>query len=567
VFTNWLTYRAVARSLDAELAGATFAECYSQERNELTFAIDGSDDGHFLQFSAEPHASSLILRANLARARKNSVTLFPSLHGATIARIRMHAADRIIRVAMTDGRALIFFFHTTRANVWLIPAGDAAAGIEPLDAFKRKHTFPAMQDDWDDALPDALHVHAAETPADLALSAALRRIRPWLNGTLAEELLYRAGLRRDAVVRSVDADSSALLERSFGSIIEDLRVPTPIVYHRDSVPTHLSIVPLTHVQDADARRFDDIHEALLWYVRKRASSGSLERTKDRVAARTALALRRIDRSLGHLAAPDVLEARAAEFEKYGNLLMIHAYDHPEQPWRMTVPDIFVDPRLVVSIPIDERMTIVENAQRYFDKARTTRGALALVDQRKALLLQQKQKLCTLSADVARAASLDELKPVLAAHQTLMTSLGLTAKGEKDEHPFPFRRFVVPGGFEVWVGRNSANNDELTVRHAHPSDLWFHARGVGGSHVVLKTKSAAGVPGKDAIRAAAAIAAYYSKYRNASNVPVAYTEKKYVIKPRGVPAGTVTMQREKVIMVRPALPDNQAAPDGDDGAYE
>ncbi|MBN1447712.1 MAG: DUF814 domain-containing protein, partial [Bacteroidetes bacterium] len=106
----------------------------------------------------------------------------------------------------------------------------------------------------------------------------------------------------------------------------------------------------------------------------------------------------------------------------------------------------------------------------------------------------------------------------------------------------------------WAGKNSANNDLLTLRHSRPNDLWFHARGAGGSHVVLKTGSAGGDPSKEAIREAAAIAAYYSKHRKGKRIPVAYTEKKYVRKPKGAPSGTVVIDREKVILVDPALPE-------------
>ena len=118
----------------------------------------------------------------------------------------------------------------------------------------------------------------------------------------------------------------------------------------------------------------------------------------------------------------------------------------------------------------------------------------------------------------------------------------------------FRIFVVAGGFEVWVGKNSANNDLLTTKYSKPHDIWFHARGASGSHTVLKT-SRNKSPSKEVIYQAARIAAYYSKMRKATNVPVAYCERKYVRKPKGAPAGTVTLEREKVVFVEPRLPAN------------
>jgi len=114
---------------------------------------------------------------------------------------------------------------------------------------------------------------------------------------------------------------------------------------------------------------------------------------------------------------------------------------------------------------------------------------------------------------------------------------------------------VEGHFEVWVGKSSANNDLLTLHHAKPNDLWFHARGSSGSHVLLKVATGSGTPGKRAKEQAAAIAAYFSKMRTASTVPVAMTQRKYVRKPKGAPPGTVVLERESVLFVTPALPNN------------
>ena len=129
------------------------------------------------------------------------------------------------------------------------------------------------------------------------------------------------------------------------------------------------------------------------------------------------------------------------------------------------------------------------------------------------------------------------------------------KKEEEDLP-PFKTFEVEGGFTVYAGKSSENNDLLTVKWAKPNDLWFHARGSSGSHVVLKMGSGSGNPSKKAIEQAAAIAAWYSKMKNAKNVPVAMTEKKYVRKPKGVPAGTVVIEKEKVIFVQPRLPHNE-----------
>ncbi len=126
----------------------------------------------------------------------------------------------------------------------------------------------------------------------------------------------------------------------------------------------------------------------------------------------------------------------------------------------------------------------------------------------------------------------------------------TDEGAGSIHP---RRFVVFGGWTVLVGRNNRENDILTHQVASPRDLWFHARGVSGSHVVLRRSGRSDSPSMEAIEQAASIAAYYSKARASGMVPVIYTEKRYVRKPRRAPAGAAVCIREKVVLVEPRLP--------------
>jgi predicted ribosome quality control (RQC) complex YloA/Tae2 family protein len=114
-------------------------------------------------------------------------------------------------------------------------------------------------------------------------------------------------------------------------------------------------------------------------------------------------------------------------------------------------------------------------------------------------------------------------------------------------------YELPGGFRVLAGKTDVDNDMLSLRLAAANDLWFHARGLPGSHVLLRHPDGL-KPDSAAIKAAASIAAWHSKARNAGRVPVCFTEAKHVGKPRGAKPGSVTIKREKIIKVRPALPE-------------
>jgi len=114
---------------------------------------------------------------------------------------------------------------------------------------------------------------------------------------------------------------------------------------------------------------------------------------------------------------------------------------------------------------------------------------------------------------------------------------------------PFRTYRSSGGIAIWVGRGAASNDELTFGAAAPNDVWLHARDAAGAHVVLRWTKSDAPPARD-LREAASLAAWHSKARGAAVVPVDWTRRKHVRKPRGAKPGTVVLREERTIMARP-----------------
>ena len=118
------------------------------------------------------------------------------------------------------------------------------------------------------------------------------------------------------------------------------------------------------------------------------------------------------------------------------------------------------------------------------------------------------------------------------------------------------RYELPGGWVVLAGKTDRDNDHLSIKLAKANDFWFHVKGLPGSHVLLQVP-AGQEPDNATVKAAAAIAAWHSKKREARQVAVSCTRGRYVTKPRGEPPGTVTIRKEKVLMVKPALPPEAA----------
>ena len=114
------------------------------------------------------------------------------------------------------------------------------------------------------------------------------------------------------------------------------------------------------------------------------------------------------------------------------------------------------------------------------------------------------------------------------------------------------QYLLDGGWEILAGKTSRDNDELSLKLAGAKDWWFHVRGTSGSHVLLRYRDDA-EPDRDVLRIAAGVAAFHSKARAGGQVSVTMTRAAFVSKPRGSKPGTVTIRKERVLKVRPALP--------------
>jgi predicted ribosome quality control (RQC) complex YloA/Tae2 family protein len=210
------------------------------------------------------------------------------------------------------------------------------------------------------------------------------------------------------------------------------------------------------------------------------------------------------------------------------------------------------------IPLDPTLSPAANLERLFQLARKADRGREVIAGRLRGAEARRERL--LAAGRSLAAAARDLEDPLAAlldwesHQReLLGEEEPRGRRTLPEPGRPFRRYRLPGGWEVWVGRNNQENDELTHRVAAPEDLWFHAQGVPGSHVILRTGGRPAQVPHRVLEQAAALAALHSKARHSSLVPVIYTRRKYVRKPRKTPPGTATCLREKSLFVAPRIP--------------
>jgi predicted ribosome quality control (RQC) complex YloA/Tae2 family protein len=223
-------------------------------------------------------------------------------------------------------------------------------------------------------------------------------------------------------------------------------------------------------------------------------------------------------------------------EHIGHIIManLHLIKHGDSLVELT--DFYTNK--VISIKLKKELNPQQNAEWYYKKSKNRQRELLQLEEQQVQLNAVLPKLQAKHQQLIDAADLKQLKQYQSGKKEQQDSL-------------PFRRFEIDG-FTVLVGKGAANNDLLTLKYAHKNDIWLHAKDVSGSHVVIKQRSDKKYT-TAVIDSAASIAAYYSKLRGSTWVPVAYTEKKFVRKPKGFDPGKVVVDKEEVILVAPRLP--------------
>jgi predicted ribosome quality control (RQC) complex YloA/Tae2 family protein len=215
----------------------------------------------------------------------------------------------------------------------------------------------------------------------------------------------------------------------------------------------------------------------------------------------------------------------------------------------------------LKIALDPALTPAANMEAWFRRARKAAKGLEIIRTRRDEAATRGDHLVRAAArlTIAAAPAATELDRLANLQEWRAEFSDLFERRQQqrrthapDEPARPFRRYLVDGTWEVWVGRNNKENDELTHRAAHNRDLWLHAQGVAGSHVILRTGGRPETVPRAVLFKAAALAALYSKARHAQIVPVIHTEKRYVRKPRKSPAGTAVCLRDQSLFVEPGV---------------
>lgn len=545
---DYFTLRALAAEWAKSLPGLRVAEAFSQSRNECRIALEG-EGGAWTVCALCEGPRPLFWRAEGGgRARRNTASLFESAAGGAVAAVRVAERDRFLSLDLDDGSAFVFLLFGPRPNVLLVRTDGAVAEAFLSDADWEGQPAPRPQPAPRVATFEAF---AARWKADRKTTAqAFTSALPLFDRALAAEAARRAGLDPAAPPPLDEGALRALLDAA-RSLEVELEQPRPRIYMRGRRPEALTLVPLTSPpSDWREEAFETVDAAArVWAQRTLAARRFLLTYRPAEAALAAAAdrlARRADAMADELQKP----SRAHRYERWAHVLMAQAAGEGPGQERVVLPDVMGD-GTPVEIPLEEALSAVENAERYYGRARQARQARAHAESRWASVLADAERAADLLNRLRALDRYDDLARFLdEEREALARFLRPEAVGEE---ALPYRRFVLPGGWEARVGKNARSNAELTTRHAGPHDLWLHARGVPGSHVVLRRPNRTATPDRRVVEAAASLAAHFSQAKTQALVPVQMTERKFVRPIKGGAPGAVRVEREEVLMVEPKLP--------------
>lgn len=417
----------------------------------------------------------------------------------------------------------------------------------------RAYTIPATQEDkYNPLTVDSKQFVDIISAKPLSVSKAIYSSFSGISPLVANELAHRAGLDADSPVAAYSHDELLHLGSNFTWMMDDIKNNrfTPNIVRDGNEPKEFASIELTQYGDLSVTKYDSISEVLeLYYSERNTYTRIRQKSADlRKHVNTLLERNQKKYSLQMKQLKD--SEKREKYKVYGELINAFGYGLTPDDKFLEAANYYDDNK-IIKIPIDNTKTPAENAQKYFDKyGKMKRTAEALNE----LIIETKGQIDHLesiqnSLDIALSADdLVQIKDELIEYGFIKK--GKSAKKQKVKSK-PFH-YVSSDGFDMYVGKNNYQNDELTFKLATGNDWWFHAKGMPGSHVIVKAENKE-LPDRT-FEEAGKLAGYYSKGKNADKVEIDYLQKKNVKKPNGAAAGFVVYYTNYSLTIHPDISD-------------
>lgn len=570
----------IKKELSDRFTGARVSKITQPEPDEIMLTLKGAEAQQKLLISANPSLPLIYLTEENKKSPMTApnfcMLLRKHISGGRIQAIEQPGMERILifHISHLDDmgdmrqKKLIVELMGKHSNIIFCDEDDMI-----LDSIKhisaqisskrevlpgRKWFIPTQGDKASplDASADTFREHIASRP--MSASKAIYTSYNGISPLIANEICYRAGLDADAPCASFDACQMDALKDSFAGLADDIRTGrfVPNMIMDGERPVEYASVPLTMYSDYTAVSYPDISSLLsAYYAKKSIYTRIHQKSSDlRHIVSTLLERARKKYSLQERQLRDT--DKMDKYRKYGELLHIYGYQVPEKSSGFEAEDY--ETGQMIKIPLDKNLSAMENANKYYDrynKLKRTKDALTVQ------IEDTKDEVRYLES-IASSLDLAEDETDLAQIREELVQAGYIKKhASKKKGKTPAGKphhYRSSDGFDIYVGRNNLQNDLLTFKVGQGNDWWFHAKGMPGSHVLVKCPD--GEMPDRTFEEAGRLAGYYSRGKDSEKVEIDYLQKKNVKKPNKAKPGFVVYYTNYSLTISPDISGIEKLPD-------
>ncbi|MBO7394031.1 MAG: NFACT family protein [Abditibacteriota bacterium] len=553
------TLSATIAELKRTLTGGRVQKIKQLSDTEITFAVHSMGKTYLLFFSVDPRHPRVYTTASSGTAPQTPpnfcMVARKYLEGAFAEKIEQVGLERIMIVTCVNPALgaikLIFELMGRHSNLIITDNADKILGaIKNVgSSVSRRRILTGLTYELPpvgiktspaDVTPEqAAEIASAEDPKK-ALVASVGGVSPFL----AEELMLRSG-----------GDGAKLYDEisDLGKMITSGKYMPVFITDEAGKGTAVYPMPLLKYPPERQHPRESLNESLDTLYRTFVRDTELTETRQSVvsAVEKSIAFRKSSeksllKTIGE-------SERADEYRIKAELLQTSGFNARKGDKTVKIVNYYDPSGAEITIDLDPKLDVKENAERYFKRYRKAKDARSTAEIR---LTATRNELTLLADALEKAKSSDsaedlrELQSMLTRQNLLRTEKQQTGEEKPDFDGHRVRRFYTDEGWEVLYGENASANDYLTTKLARPNDLWFHARQITGSHVIVRAKGKNTPIPHSVILRAAKTAAANCDAKHSSMVPIDYTYRKFVRKPRGAAVGFVTYRNEKTIDIVP-----------------
>jgi predicted ribosome quality control (RQC) complex YloA/Tae2 family protein len=566
---------SIVHELNTKLVNGKIDKVYQPEKDELLISVRTYGETYKLLLSA----SSTYPKVHLTEENKSNPTVAPSfcmllrkhLLGGRIISIRQPDFERIIEIDIDSFDELGYSTHKTliaeimgrHSNIIFIdkPTSKIIDSIKRV-SFEissvreilpgREYKYPPSGNKTNPltASKESFIQGIANVPGSIKAEKYIMNSYNGISPVVARDICLRSGLDTDLDLKECTNEHLGQLFTAFSKFQEAILNTSfsPNIVYTDGKASDFSCFFLDIYKGYEKQEYQDMSEAVEKFYHQKDSK---DRIKQRSGDIHKIITNRLDRCYKKLEILGGELQEAADSEKYkiyGDLIMSNIYYLQKGEEKVRLQNYYSPNGEYIEIPMDKQLSPSVNAQRYYKHYNKSKNAISKInvqlDENKLEIMYLETQLDNLDK-CTEELELEEIRNELAEQGYIKGRKAAKNKKAKASKPM---RFISSKGFEIYVGKNNVQNDYLTLKFAVNQDIWLHTKDIPGSHVIIKTD------GKevddDTLKEAANLAAFYSKGRMSSKVPVDYTWRKNVKKPNGAKPGMVIYENNFTIYITP-----------------